>query len=239
MANIKIIMNNILQKPKHIAIIMDGNRRWAKKMGLKPVEGHKAGVKALEKIVENFQKHGISILTVFAFSTENWSRPKNEVNYLMRLLKNTIKTKVKKFHKQNIKLIVSGKIKDLSKDLQETIHEAVQLTKDNTDGILNIALNYGGREEIINAVKKIIKETKGEIKGITEETFQKYLYTKDLPDPDLIIRTSGEQRISNFLTWQLAYSELYFSDKYWPDFDSAELDKAISEYERRQRRFGK
>lgn len=232
-------MENQTKKPKHIAIIMDGNRRWAKKRGLKTMEGHKAGVKALENIAESFQKHGIKILTVFAFSTENWGRPKSEVNYLMNLLRHAIKTKVKKFHKQNIKLIVSGRLKDLSKDLQETIHEAVQLTKDNTDGILNIALNYGGREEIISAVKKIIKETKGEIKDITEETFKKYLYTKDLPDPDLMIRTSGEQRISNFLPWQLAYSELYFSDKYWPDFDVAELDKAISEYERRQRRFGK
>ncbi len=232
-------MENKTTKPKHVAIIMDGNRRWAKKNGLKPLEGHKAGVKALEKIADAFQKHGISVLTVFAFSTENWNRSKSEVNYLMKLLKHTIKTKVKKFHKQNIKLIVSGKLKDLSKDLQEVIHEAVKLTEDNTDGILNIALNYGGREEIISAVKKMLQETKGEIKDITEETFQKYLYTKDLPDPDLMIRTSGEQRISNFLPWQLAYSELYFSDKYWPDFAVVELDTAISEYERRQRRFGK
>lgn len=232
-------MENKTKKPKHVAIIMDGNRRWAKNKGLKTAEGHKAGVKALEKIAETFQKHGIGVLTVYAFSTENWNRPKSEVNYLMKLLKHTIKTKVKKFHKQNIKLLVSGKLKDLSKDLQKVIHEAVQLTKDNTDGVLNIALNYGGREEIISAVKKMIKETKGDIKDLTEETFQKYLYTKDLPDPDLMIRTSGEQRTSNFLTWQLAYSELYFSDKYWPDFDTNELNKAISEYEKRKRRFGK
>lgn len=231
-------MSNKTKEIKHVAIIMDGNRRWAKKNGLKPTEGHKAGTKALEKVIESLQKRGIKILTVFAFSTENWNRSKREVNYLMNLLKKTLKTKVKKFHEQNIKLMVSGRLKDLSKDLQKTIEEAVKLTKDNTDGILNIALNYGGREEIINAIKRLAKNSKGEIKNLTEETFRKYLYTENLPDPDLMIRTSGEQRTSNFLPWQLAYTELYFSNKYWPDFSAKDLDKAIAEYKKRQRRFG-
>jgi undecaprenyl diphosphate synthase len=231
-------MSNKNQEIKHIAIIMDGNRRWAKKNGLKPTEGHKAGTKALEKIIESFQKRGIQILTVFAFSTENWNRSKREVNFIMNLLKKSLKNKIKKFHEQNIKLIVSGRLKDLSKDLRNTIEEAINLTKDNTDGILNIALNYGGREEIINAIKKLAIESKEEIKNLTEETFTKYLYTGNLPDPDLMIRTSGEQRISNFLPWQLAYTEFYFSSKYWPDFNAKDLDKAITEYKKRQRRFG-
>jgi undecaprenyl diphosphate synthase len=230
--------NRQAKNPEHIAIIMDGNRRWAQKHGLKPYEGHKQGIKALERISDVFQKRGIKFLTVFAFSTENWQRPKTEVSYLMKLLKHAIKSKMEKLHKHNIKLIISGKIKDLSKDLQKTIEEAMELTKDNSDGVLNIALNYGGREEIINAVKRVVKDHKVKIENLTEETFGKYLYTNELPDPDLMIRTSGEQRISNFLPWQLAYSELYFCDKNWPDFNAKDLDKAIEEYKRRQRRFG-
>lgn len=224
--------------PQHIAIIMDGNRRWAKSKGVSLVEGHKEGVKALEKITEVFQKKGVKILTVFAFSTENWRRPKKEVGYLMKLLTRVIRNKVKKFHQQKIKLVVSGKIHELSKELQKTISEAMELTKDNADGVLNIALNYGGREEIIKAIKEIMKDKKIKAENLTEDVFKNYLYSSDLPDPDLMIRTSGEQRLSNFLPWQLAYAELYFCQKFWPDFGPEDLDAAIEEYKNRQRRFG-
>jgi len=228
-----------IKTPEHVAIIMDGNRRWAKEKGLSVIRGHNEGAKAFEKISDIFREKGIKVLTVYAFSSENWKRSKTEVGHLMRLMKRVLKNKVKKLHQKNIRLIVSGKIKGLSKDLQKTIHEAMELTKDNSDGVLNIAMNYGGREEILSAIKKIMKEKKCKVENLTEEAFSKYLYTGGLPDPDLMIRTSGEQRISNFLPWQLAYTELYFTDKNWPDFGSKDLDKAISEYKKRQRRLGK
>jgi undecaprenyl diphosphate synthase len=218
---------------------MDGNRRWAKKRGLPQHEGHSAGVKALERIENIFREKGIKVLTVYAFSTENWNRSAQEVKYLMALVKRTIKIKVKKFHKKNIRLLISGKLHQLSADLQKVIAEAVELTKNNTDGTINIALNYGGRDEIINAIKNLVKDKKVKIETLTEEIFSNYLYTHDLPDPDLMIRTGGQQRTSNFLPWQLAYSELYFCEKNWPDFDVADFEQAIEEYYSRKRNFGK
>lgn len=229
----------IIKNPQHVAIIMDGNRRWAKNKGLPVAMGHHYGLDAMEALADAFKKYGFKAITVYAFSTENWRRSKDEVRCLMRLLKIALKDRVKKLHKKNIKLMVSGKIADFSLDLQKTIHQALELTKHNTGGILNIALNYGGREEIISAIKKIVKDKKEKIENLTAEIFSKYLYTADLPDPDLLIRTSGEQRLSNFLPWQMAYTELYFCQKNWPDFDMIEMEKAVNEYKQRKRNFGK
>lgn len=224
--------------PYHLAIIMDGNRRWARKKGMPTFFGHKKGYDKLCKIGDICLKKGIKILTVYAFSTENWKRSKEEVNYLMNLLRESIKKHSLELHKKNIKINFLGRLEKLPKDLQESITKAVELTKKNKKGILNIALNYGGHSEIVDAVKKIIKD-KIPLEKINESLFEKYLYTADLPPVDLLIRTGGEQRLSNFLPWQLSYAELYFTKKYWPDFNESDLDKAILEYSRRERRMGK
>jgi undecaprenyl diphosphate synthase len=224
--------------PKHIAIIMDGNRRWAKKRGQPLLSGHQQGSEILKKIGNHCLKRGVKILTVYAFSTENWNRSKNEVAYLLDLLRKFLREDIEELHKKNIQLRFIGRIKELSRDVQELIEEAVQLTKNNTRGILSIALNYGGRFEIIDAFKNIIKK-KIPLEKFTEKVVSDNLYTSGLPDPDLIIRTSGEQRLSNFLTWQSAYSEFYFVKKHWPEFSEKDLDGAIDEYSKRTRRFGK
>lgn len=223
--------------PYHLGIIMDGNRRWARAHGLPTLYGHKKGYDKIIKMGDLCLEKGIKILTVYAFSTENWNRSKKEVGYLMRLLKRGLTREIRSLHKKNIKIQVIGRIKELSKDLQKAIKETMALTKNNTRGILNIAINYGGRPEIIDAVKKLMAKKLTPVK-ITEKLIAENLYTAGLPDPDLIIRTSGEQRLSNFLTWQSAYSELYFIKKHWPDFSEKDLDEAIKEYSRRQRRFG-
>lgn len=225
-------MANIV--PKHIAIIMDGNGRWAEKRGLARNFGHMEGAKALRRTVEYLGEIGVEYLTVYAFSTENWNRPENEVNALMNLFLKYIKNEEKSLMKNGIKFYVSGSMEKVSDELLKGIKNIEEKTKNNKNMILNIAFNYGGRKEIIDAVNKIIESRE---KNITEEKFKKYLYN-DFPDPDLVIRSGGENRISNFLLWQIAYSEIYVTDVLWPDFTSKDLDKAIEEYSNRNRRFG-
>ena len=223
---------------KHIAIIMDGNRRWAKEKFLPSAMGHQKGVDSLRSTMRLFDKFGIKHLTVYAFSTENWNRKKEEVEFLMSLLAKTLLNELDEMHKENVQIRFLGNISGLSEELQKIVKNAEEKTKDNTGVNLNIAFNYGSRDEITNAVKEIVKsEIKPE--DITEDTISNYLYTKDIPDPDLLIRTGGEKRISNYLLWQLAYSELYVTDAYWPEFNEKELTKAIVEFEHRNRRFGK
>ena len=227
--------------PKHIAIIMDGNRRWAKSKNLETKDGHKAGADNLEKIASYANKIGLKYLTVYAFSTENWKRSKEEVTALMLLLNWYIDSWLKKADTENIRLKIIGDITVLSKALQEKIAKAIEKTKNNTGLTLSIAFNYGGRAELVMATKKIAEKVqKGEIKieDITEETISENLYTAGEPDPDLLIRTSGELRTSNFLPWQITYSEFYFPRIHWPDFNEKELDKAIEIYGQRTRNFG-
>ena len=227
--------------PKHIAIIMDGNRRWAKKRNLPVKLGHKQGAETLKKVVRYANKIGIKYVTVYAFSTENWKRSEEEVNALMDLLEGYLADFAKEADTENIVIRVLGNLEVLSKSLQESIKNTVERTKNNTGVIFNIALNYGGRDEITNAVKNISKDVKSgklEIDEISEELVAKYLYTKDDPDPDLLIRTSGEIRLSGFLPWQSTYSEFLFLDKLWPDFSEEDLDYAIEVYSTRNRKFG-
>ncbi|MBI2038227.1 MAG: isoprenyl transferase [Candidatus Magasanikbacteria bacterium] len=224
--------------PEHIAIILDGNRRWAKERSLPTFFGHKKGMENAKKIVIYAQKVGIKIITMFAFSTENWSRSEKEVNYLMKLFENYLDKYIDEYHKRGIKFRHIGALEKLPVSLQKKIKNAVELTKNNTGIVANLALNYGGRDEIKRAVQKLISE--GVKAGdITLDLISESLDTAGLPDPDLIIRTSGEQRTSGFLIWQGAYSELYFPKCHWPDFDEKEFDKAIKEFNKRQRRFGK
>jgi len=224
--------------PKHIAITMDGNGRWAKSKGKLRIFGHKNGVTAVRDTVEGAAEIGIEYLTLYAFSTENWSRPEKEVNALMTLLVSAINKETKTLMDNNIRLSTIGDINKLPSKAQKELQEAIIKTKDNTRMNLVLALSYSGRGEILNAVKNIIKDGK-EPEEINESTFQQYLTTKNVPDPELLIRTSGEYRISNFLLWQIAYSELYFTDTLWPDFRRADLYKAILNYQSRERRFGK
>ncbi|MGL5124284.1 MAG: isoprenyl transferase [Fusobacteriaceae bacterium] len=220
--------------PQHIAIIMDGNGRWAKQRFLPRTLGHSEGVKNLKRILIHAQKLEVKYLTVYAFSTENWKRTKEEVETLMGLFKIYIKKEEKTFQKNNVKFIVSGRKENISEDLLMAIEKLSEKTKLNTGITLNIAFNYGGRSEIIDAVNKIIES--GE-KNINETTFEKYLYN-NIPDPELLIRTSGEIRISNFLLWQIAYSEIYVTDKLWPDFKEKDFEDAIVNFNERERRFG-
>ena len=229
---------DITNLPKHIAITMDGNGRWAKSKGKLRLFGHKNGVKAVRDTVEGAAEIGIEYLTLYAFSSENWNRPKKEVNALMTLLVSAINKETKTLMDNNIQLSTIGEINKLPSKAQKELQEAILKTKDNTRMNLVLALSYSGRGEIINAVKNIIKEGK-ESEEINEATFQQYLTTKSVPDPELLIRTSGEHRISNFLLWQIAYSELYFTDTLWPDFRRTDLYKAILNYQSRERRFGK
>lgn len=234
-------MDNIVNIPQHIAIIMDGNRRWAKEKGKETSEGHRAGADNLEKIAKNCNELGVKILTVYAFSTENWKRSKDEVSALMILLKNYLKKFSKNANKENIKIRVLGDIEILEDGLKKSIKEAIERTKDNTGLTLNIAFNYGGRAEITNAMKKIAKQILNNeitVEDINENLIQQNLYTENQPDPDLLIRPGGELRISNFLPWQLVYSEFYFTDKYWPDFSKEDLIDAIQVFNKRNRKFG-
>ena len=238
-------MNNISSEqnnyPAHIAIIMDGNRRWARQKNLDIREGHKKGAETLEKIAKYCNKVGIKYLTVYAFSTENWKRSSEEVGALMILLQNYLNDFSKRANTENIKIKVLGDISVLSKGMQNSINKAMERTKENTGIIFNIALNYGGRAEIVNAVKKIakqVKEGKIQCEEIDENTISENLYTKGQPDPDLLIRTSGELRTSNFLPWQIVYSEFVFVEKHWPDFSEEDLIRAIEEYQKRNRKFG-
>ena len=224
--------------PYHIGIIMDGNRRWAKEKGLPALEGHRRGYNKLKEVGKWCIRKGVKILTLWAFSTENWNRSKKEVDYLMRLFMNALSNReIGELHKEGIKLQVIGQKERLEKPLQEAIRKAEEKTKNNKKGILNLAISYGGRAEIMEVIKKIIKN-KISAEKITEKIIDEKLWTVGLPDPDLIIRTSGELRTSGFLIWQAAYSELYFSPKYWPDFTEKDLDAVLADYAHRQRRFG-
>lgn len=222
----------------HLGIILDGNRRWAKKKSWPTLLGHKRGYEVMIKAAKWCAKRDIKILTVYAFSTENWHRSKEEVDYLMNLLRVGLKNNLEKISQENIKIKVIGQKERLPKDLQKIIKTAEQKTKNNKKMIFNLALSYGGRPEIVTAVKKIIAK-KIPAKNITEELINKNLWTQGLPDPEIIIRTSGEQRLSNFLTWQSVYSELFFIQKNWPDFTENDLDLIIKEFNQRGRRFGK
>ncbi len=227
--------------PKHIAIIMDGNRRWAKQRGKIASFGHKEGAKTLEKIVRYANKIGIENITVYAFSTENWKRSEEEVGALMMLFQSYLDDYAKRADSENIKVKIIGNTKALSEKMQSSIKKCMERTENNTGITFNIALNYGGRDELINAIKQVAQDVKDEkikIEDITENVISENLYTAGQPDPDLLIRTSGELRLSNFLPWQLVYSEFLFVDKNWPDFEEKDLDEAIIEYQRRTRKFG-
>ncbi len=221
--------------PNHIAFIMDGNGRWAKKRGMLRTYGHKIGANAMESVVRHARDLGIKVVSFFAFSTENWNRPKDEVVEIFRIARDLLKSKKESFLKSNMKITVIGDVSKLPEDLQKEIAECEQLTKNNTGLIVNVALNYGGRAEIIGAINKIIKDG---VKEVNEDIFRSYLQTCNIPDPDLVIRTSGEQRLSNFMMYQCAYSELYFPKTAWPDFREEQLDEAIVEFQKRDRRFG-
>ena len=226
--------------PKHVAIIMDGNRRWAKAKGMPASFGHKEGAKTLEKIVRYANKIGIEYITVYAFSTENWKRTEEEVKSLMLLFQTYLDDYAKRADTENIKVKIIGNMLELSPKMQESIKKCMERTKNNTGITFNIALNYGGRNELISAIKHIAKDVKEEkisIEDINENMVSEHLYTKGQPDPDLMIRTSGELRLSNFLPWQLVYSEFLFIDKNWPDFTEEDLDEAINIYEKRTRKF--
>lgn len=228
--------------PEHIAIIMDGNGRWAKKHGKARVFGHKNGVKAVRSVTEGAAEIGVKFLTLYAFSTENWNRPRAEVTALMQLLVSTIAKETKTLSKNNIKLQAIGDLKSLPGNCFQELNKAIASTANNSGMTLNLALSYSSKWEIIESVKGLLTDVKkGKIKeeDIDETLFKNYLCTKDIPDPELLIRTSGEHRISNFLLWQLAYSELYFTDKLWPDFRKEDLIQAIEDFNKRERRFGK
>lgn len=227
--------------PKHIAIIMDGNRRWAKEHGLPVKQGHREGAKTLEKIVRYANKIGIKHITVYAFSTENWKRTEEEISAIMLLMQSYLDDYAKRADSENIKMQFLGNREKLSERMQKSIKNCIERTKNNTGIVFNIALNYGGRLELIKAVKEVAEEVKEgnlSVEDIDEETISNKLYTAGQPDPDLVIRTSGEMRLSNFLPWQVVYSEFLFVDKKWPEFDEVDLDEAIIEYQKRTRNFG-
>ena len=221
----------------HIAIIMDGNGRWAQEKGMDRIFGHKEGAKSAKKVIEACSDLNINYLTLYAFSTENWNRPQFEVDSLMSLLSSMLKNEIKELERNNIVFNVVGRVEDLPKSVQNIISDVIDRTKHNTGLILSLALSYGGRQEIIDAVNKIIVSKKSEI--IDEEIVKNNLYCPEIPDPDLIIRTAGEYRLSNFLLWQSAYAELFVSDKNWPDFKEKDLMKALKDFENRDRTFGK
>ena len=228
--------------PKHTAIIMDGNGRWAEQKGMPRIFGHQNGVTAVRKIVEAASKFNIKYLTLFTFSVENWDRPRSEVDTLMGLLVQTLKDQFEDMFKNNIKLNAIGDLDTLPREVREELYTIIESTKDNTGMTLTLALSYGGKQEIFKAVKEISEKVKNDIiclDNFDDSVINDHLYTSNLPDVDLLIRTSGEKRISNFLLWQIAYAELYFTDVYWPDFTEEDLEKAIVEYQNRERRFGK
>jgi undecaprenyl diphosphate synthase len=236
MAKTKLDLKNI---PQHIGIIMDGNRRWATKKGLSVNDGHEAGVKALVKIVEHCLELGVKTLTVYTLSTENWrKRTKEEVRGIFELLVRIAKEKKEEYEKKGVKIAILGDFQAFPRKVVKAIQEILKIVKTHERLKVNVALNYGGRDEILRAVKRVMKE-KVPPKKLNEQTFGQFLYTNGEPDPEMIIRTGGEIRLSNFLLWQMSYSELYFTDTLWPDFSPSRLDKAIIEYQKRQRRFGK
>ena len=223
---------------KHIAIIMDGNRRWAKERFLPSMMGHKKGVDALKKTTRACDDFGVKYLTLYAFSTENWNRKQEEVDFLMELLATTLKNELPELNENNVKMNFIGDFSRLNKGLRDILDYSKEKTKNNTGVVLTVAINYGARDEIVHAIRDIIKD-KINTEDITPELISKYLYTSSMPDPDLLIRTSGEKRISNYFLWQIAYSEIYITNTFWPDFDKEALRKAIIEFASRQRRWGK
>ncbi len=234
-------MPNNPKIPRHVAFIMDGNGRWAQEKGLSRADGHREGIKRVREIIRGASSLGIQVVTFFAFSTENWSRPKSEVNILMRYLDNFLGQEIKVLHKNNMRFTVIGRGNPIPKYLQAKIEQAQEQTKGNTGLRVVLALNYGGRQEIVDAAKKFAQDVldkKAGLGSLDVQEFDRYFYTADIIDPDLLIRTSNEMRISNFLLWQLSYSEFYFSGKCWPDFGVEELKLAIKEYQKRNRRFG-
>ncbi|ATA88591.1 isoprenyl transferase [Capnocytophaga stomatis] len=235
-------MEEITNYPKHLAIIMDGNGRWAKKQGMMRIFGHESAMKAVRQTVEYCVENNIGYLTLYAFSTENWNRPAIEVNALMELLVKFLKKESKSLNENNIRLKTIGRLDHFPKKAKETLLETIDKLKNNTGLILTLALGYGAREELSTAIKNIATDVKNGVisaENINESVINSYLYTHDLPDVDLLIRTSGEYRISNFLLWQIAYAELYFTDVLWPDFNKNHLNEAILNYQKRERRFGK
>ena len=228
--------------PNHVAIIMDGNGRWAKQKGLARVFGHRSGVKAVRKTVEAASEIGLKVLTLYAFSTENWNRPKKEIDALMNILISSLKKELSTFQKNDIKLQTIGQTKNLPLKAQKKLQEVIDKTENNTSMILNLALSYGSREEIVNAIKNISKKIVNKelsVEEIDEKIINNHLYTFTLPDVDFLIRTSGEKRLSNFLLWQMAYAELFFTDVLWPDFRKEDFFEAILNFQQRERRFGK
>lgn len=225
-----------LNIPSHIAVIMDGNGRWAKKQGIKRIFGHQNAIEAVRSVTEGSAELGVKHLTLYAFSTENWDRPKSEVDALMTLLINTVKSELPTLVKNNIKLSTIGKIEDLPVEAQKNLNEAKEITSSNNGMELKLALNYSGRWDILNGINNVIKSG---VKNIDENSFSEFLSTKGSPDPELLIRTSGEMRISNFLLWQMAYTEMFFTDVLWPDFRTKDLYEAIIAFQNRERRFGK
>jgi undecaprenyl diphosphate synthase len=231
------IVNKISPLPNHVAIIMDGNGRWAKQRGLPRLAGHDAGTNNVRRVVDRFNNYKVKYLTLYAFSTENWRRPDDEVNGLIHILARMIDRETKALHEKGVRLFHLGKADSLSEELRAKVNKAIELTKNNTGITLSIAFDYGGRAEILDAVRCIVRDGIRP-EDITESLFSSYLYTPNVPEPDLIIRTAGEMRLSNFLIWQSAYSEYYATPTLWPDFKDEEVDKALIAYSRRERRFG-
>ena len=235
-------LKNSGEIPVHVAIIMDGNGRWAKSKGLSRVFGHNEGVNSARDIVEASGQLGVKYLTLYTFSTENWRRPKNEITLLMKLLIRSIRDETDRLHNNNVRLIATGNLSGLPDKVIKELNDAMDKTKDNKLMTLNLALNYSGRWDILNAVKSVLKEhntSKFDLDNFTEQDFEKFLSMSQIPDPDLMIRTGGEYRISNYMLWQIAYSEIYIDSNFWPDFKRNQYYKAISEFQKRERRFGK
>ena len=226
-----------LPPPEHVAIIMDGNSRWARERLLPRVMGHKAGIESIRRVAEAADQRGVRVLTLYAFSTENWSRPREEVDALMSLFSDTIRREVDELARRGIELRFSGRVHELSPALQEQMRQASERTRVGARALLNIAINYGGRVEILDAIRELARQG-ADLRELDEATLAAHLYTRGLPDPDLVIRTAGEMRLSNFLLWQAAYSEFYSTSTLWPDFGGADFDEALAAYQRRVRRFG-
>jgi undecaprenyl diphosphate synthase len=223
--------------PRHVALIMDGNGRWAKQRGLSRQAGHRAGTENIRRIIQAFGERGVEVLTLYAFSTENWTRPRREVSALMRLIPRVINREIKELHKNGVRLVHIGRLDPLEPKIREKVEQAIALTKDNDRMTVALAFNYGGRDEILDAVQRIVTD-RVKPERIDEALFSSYLYTAEIGDPDLVVRTAGEMRLSNFLLWQSAYAEFYATPTYWPDFDEAEIDRALDAYASRERRFG-
>jgi undecaprenyl diphosphate synthase len=230
-------MENIVNLPRHVAIIMDGNGRWAEQRSLPRLEGHRAGVKNVRPIVNRLLEHGIPFLTLYAFSTENWNRPEEEVSGILAILESVISDEAREFHKKGVKILHIGRMDGVSANLKKSVQRGIGLTKNNKNITLAFAFNYGGRAEIVDAARKFMASG-APAESLDEKSFGNYLYTAGLPDADLVIRTGGEIRTSNFLIWQAAYAEYYFTPVLWPDFNAAEMDKALQAFSQRQRRFG-